>query len=100
MVRKTTYYYPSQIERVVALCLRRGLNKSEVMRIALESFLRFNGLRDPGFRFLASDIEEELLAEYREDFMRPFVEMMGEKNEGQKSMERTKDERQERQESK
>ena len=78
MIRETTYYYPSQIERTVELCLRTGLNKSEVMRIALEGFLRFNGLRDPEFRFLASDIEEELLAEYREDFLRPFVEMMGE----------------------
>jgi len=43
-----------------------------------ESFLRFNGLSDPEFKFLASDIEGEVPAEYREDFMRPFVEMMGE----------------------
>jgi len=96
MVRETTYFYPSQIERVVALCLRTGLNKSEIMRIALESFLRFNGLRDPEFRFLASDIEEELIAEYREDFLRPFVEMMGDN----KRQERTNDERQESKESK
>jgi hypothetical protein len=81
MVRETTYFYPSQIERTVALCLRTGCNKSEVMRAALESFLRFHGLRDPGFKFLASDIEEELIAEYREDFMQPFVEMLGEKEE-------------------
>jgi len=78
MVRETTYFYPSQIERTVAVCLRTGCNKSEVMRIALESFLRFHGLRDPEFRFLASDVEGELIAEYREDFMQPFVEMLGE----------------------
>jgi hypothetical protein len=41
------------------------------MRATLESFLRFNGLRDREFRFLASDIEEELIAEYREDFILP-----------------------------
>ena len=81
MIRETTYYYPSQIDRVIGLCLRTGLNKSEVMRVALESFLRFNGLRDDEFRFLASDIEEEMVAEYREEFMRPFVEMMGEREE-------------------
>ena len=64
------------------------------MRIALESFLRFHGLRDPEFRFLASDLEDELVAEYREDFMRPFVEMTGEgkkKDEGQKDESKTED---------
>jgi len=84
MVRETTYFYPSQIERAVALCLRTGCNKSEVMRAALESFLRFHGLRDPGFKFLATDVEEELIAEYREDFMRPFVEMSDQKEEKKK----------------
>jgi hypothetical protein len=89
MVRETTYFYPSQIQRIVALCLRMGCNKSEVMRAALESFLRFNGLRDPEFRFLASDIEDELIAEYREDFMRPFVEMLGQRK-GKKKGEKEK----------
>ena len=78
MLRETIYFYRDQILRSESLCHRTGLNKSELIRIALESFLRFHGLRNPEFRFLPDDVEEEKVAEYKADFMEPFVRMMEE----------------------
>ena len=84
MLRETIHIYRDQILRLETLCHRTGLNKSELVRIALESFLRFHGLRNPEFRFLPEDVEEEKVAEYTKDFMEPFVRMMDEGAKGNK----------------
>ena len=78
MLRETIYFYQDQVLRLEALCCKTGLNKSELIRVALESFLRFNGLRNPEFRFLPEDVEEEKVAEYTKAFVEPFVRMMDE----------------------
>lgn len=49
------------------------------MRFALEAYLRYFGLRDSELKFLTGDVEEEKAAEYRDEFMRPFVEAMEER---------------------
>jgi hypothetical protein len=82
MLRETIYFYVDQIIRLETLSHQTGLKKSELVRIALESFLRFNGLQNPEFRFLPDDVEEEKVAQYREEFMEPFVRMMREDVDG------------------
>jgi len=62
MLRETIYFCRDQILRLETLSYRSGLNKSELIRIALESFLRFHGLRNPEFCFLPGDVEEEKVA--------------------------------------
>ena len=55
------------------------MNKSEIMRLALEAYLRYHGLHDPELKYLTSDVVKEKAAEYRDEFMRPFVEAMEER---------------------
>ena len=78
MVRETIYFYPSQVERAETLCLKYGLSKSELMCLALEAYLRYFGLQDPELKYLTNDVVKEKAAEYRDEFMRPFVEAMEE----------------------
>ena len=52
MIRETIYFYQSQILRLETLSLKTGMNKSEILRVALEAFLRFHVLKDPEFRVL------------------------------------------------
>ena len=54
------------------------MNKSEILRVALEAFLRFHDLKDPEFRVLPNEMEEEKVPEYKEKFMEPFVEILQE----------------------
>jgi len=77
MIRETIYFYQSQILRLETLSLRTGMNKSEILRVALEAFLRFHGLKDPEFRGLPNEMEEKV-PEYKEKFMEPFVEILQE----------------------
>ena len=78
MMRETIYFYQSQILRLETLSLRTGMNKSEILRVALEAFLRFHDLKDPEFRVLPNEMEEEKVPEYKEKFMEPFVEILQE----------------------
>ncbi len=78
MMRETIYFYQSQILRLETLSFRTGMNKSEILRVALEAFLRFHGLKDPEFRVLPNEMEEEKVPEYKEKFMEPFVEILQE----------------------
>ena len=77
MIRETIYFYQSQILRLETLSLRTGMNKSEILRVALEAFLRFHGLKDQEFRVLPNEMEETV-PEYKEKFMEPFVEILQE----------------------
>ena len=77
MIRETIYFYLSQILRLETLSLRTGMNKSELLRVGLEAFLRFHGLKDPEFRVLPNEIEEKV-PEYKEQFMEPFTEILRE----------------------
>jgi len=78
MIRETIYFYQSQILRLETLSLKTGMNKSEILRVALEAFLRFHGLKDQEFRVLPNEMEEEKVPEYKEKFMEPFVEILQE----------------------
>jgi len=78
MIRETIYFYQSQILRLETLSLKTGMNKSEILRVALEAFLRFHALKDPEFRVLPNEMEEEKVPEYKEGFMEPFVEILQE----------------------
>ncbi len=82
MMRETIYFYQSQILRLESLSLRTGMNKSEILRVALEAFLRFHDLKDPEFRVLPNEMEEEKVPEYKEKFMEPFVEILEEEMAG------------------
>ena len=77
-LRETIYFYQSQILRLETLSLRTGRNKSELLRVGLEAFLRFHDLKDPEFRVLPNEMEEEEVPEYKEGFMEPFVEILQE----------------------
>ena len=77
MIRETIYFYQSQILRLESLSLRTGMNKSELLRVGLEAFLRFHGLKDQEFRVLPNEMEETV-PEYKEKFMEPFVEILQE----------------------
>jgi len=78
MMRETIYFYQSQILRLESLSLRTGMNKSEILRVALEAFLRFHDLKDLEFRVLPNEMEEEKVPEYKEKFMQPFTEILEE----------------------
>ena len=78
MMRETIYFYQSQILRLETLSLRTGMNKSEILRVALEALLRFHDLKDLEFRVLPNEMEEEKVPEYKEKFMEPFVEILQE----------------------
>ncbi len=78
MIRETIYFYQSQILRLETLSLRSGMNKSEILRVALEAFLRFHGLKDQEFRVLPNEMEEKKVPEYKDKFMEPFVEILEE----------------------
>jgi len=54
------------------------MNKSEILRCALEAFLRFYGLKDPEFRVLPNEMEEGKVPEYKERFMEPFTKILEE----------------------
>ena len=56
MIRETIYFYQSQILRLETLSLRTGRNKSQIIRWALEAFLRFHGLRDRELEVLPGEI--------------------------------------------
>ncbi len=78
MMRETIYFYQSQILRWETLSLRTGMNKSEILRLALEAFLRFHGLKDLEFRVLPNEMEEEKVPKYKDKFMEPFTEILQE----------------------
>jgi len=78
MIRETIYFYQSQILRLETLSLRTGMNKSEILRLALEAFLRFHDLKAPEFRVLPNEMEEKKVPEYKEKFMEPFTEILQE----------------------
>ncbi len=76
MFRETYHIYQSQVLRLEQLSHRTGLNKSELIRVSLEAFLRYHDLVDQEFRVLPGEIENEKAVEYGDVFMKPFVEMM------------------------
>jgi len=87
MMRETIYFYQSQILRLEALSLKTGMNKSEILRVALEAFLRFHDLKDSEFRVLPNEMEEEKVPKYKEKFMEPFTEILREEMEQAEGME-------------
>jgi hypothetical protein len=92
MIRETIYLRQSQILRLESLCLRSAKTKSELVRYALESYLRYFGLRDPEVEVLPGEAEDEHIAQYRKEMIQPFEEIMRERGakEPASEMEHTK----------
>ena len=76
MIRETIYFYQGQIERLDELCRVSGRKKSEIIRCALEAFLRYEGLTDPDFQIYAGESENTKVPVYKENLMEPFVKFL------------------------